>query len=281
MEARETTLPDALLIVTTVHGDERGFFQETYRRERFESFGLTQEFVQHNHSRSSRGVLRGMHLQIGEGISKLVRCVRGEIVDVIVDVRRDSPTYGRWEAFTLDDRLHHQLYVPVGFAHGFCVVSELADVVYHQTGYYDALLERTIAFDDPDIGIEWPALRSPSRSGTARHPACANSPASCRSPIWRPPEPPNALPPDRLFAPHPLGLGIRCELELIPHLEHLLAKVGARGKLPRVHAVHHQRLGDVIERSAGYSRASHHDYVSGVGVRKREQAEHHLAPHER
>jgi dTDP-4-dehydrorhamnose 3,5-epimerase len=160
MEARETTLPDALLIVTTVHGDERGFFQETYRRERFESFGLTQEFVQHNHSRSSRGVLRGMHLQIGEGISKLVRCVRGEIVDVIVDVRRDSPTYGRWEAFTLDDRLHHQLYVPVGFAHGFCVVSELADVVYHQTGYYDALLERTVAFDDPDIGIEWPALPS-------------------------------------------------------------------------------------------------------------------------
>jgi dTDP-4-dehydrorhamnose 3,5-epimerase len=157
MEARQTTLPDALLIVTTVHGDERGFFQETYRRERFESFGLSEDFVQHNHSRSSRGVLRGMHLQVGDGISKLVRCVRGEILDAIVDVRRGSPTYGRWEAFTLDDRLHHQLYVPVGFAHGFCVISELADVVYQQSGYYDALLERTVAFDDPEVGIAWPA----------------------------------------------------------------------------------------------------------------------------
>jgi dTDP-4-dehydrorhamnose 3,5-epimerase len=157
MEARETTLPDALLIVPTVHGDERGFFQETYRRECFESFAVREEFVQHNQSRSSRGVLRGMHLQIGEGISKLVRCARGEIRDVIVDVRRGSPTYGRWEAFTLDDRLHHQLYVPVGFAHGFCVLSEVADVVYQQSGYYDPLLERTLAFDDPDIGIEWPA----------------------------------------------------------------------------------------------------------------------------
>ena len=158
MEARETTLPDALLIVTTVHGDERGFFQETYRRERFESFAVPDEFVQHNQSRSSRGVLRGMHLQIGEGISKLVRCARGEIRDVILDVRRGSPTYGRWEAFTLDDRLHHQLYVPVGFAHGFCVVSEVADVVYQQSSYYEPLLERTVAFDDPDIGIEWPAF---------------------------------------------------------------------------------------------------------------------------
>jgi dTDP-4-dehydrorhamnose 3,5-epimerase len=160
MEARTTTLPDSLVIVPTAHGDERGFFQETYRRERFEALGLIEEFVQHNHSRSSRGVLRGMHLQIGDGISKLVRCARGAIFDVIVDVRRGSPTYGRWEAFTLDDRLHHQLYVPVGFAHGFCVISEVADVVYLQSGYYEAALERTIAFDDPDIGIEWPALAS-------------------------------------------------------------------------------------------------------------------------
>lgn len=157
MEARETTLPDALLIVPTVYGDGRGFFQETYRRERFESFGLTDNFVQHNHSRSARGVLRGMHLQIGEGISKLVRCVRGEIFDVIVDVRRGSTTYGRWEGFTLDDRLHHELYVPVGFAHGFCVVSEVADVVYLQNGYYDPALERTIAYSDPELGIAWPA----------------------------------------------------------------------------------------------------------------------------
>jgi len=160
MKAQETTLPGAVVLVPTVHGDERGFFQETYRREDFVAVGLTDEFVQHNHSRSSRGVLRGMHLQIGSGISKLVRCVRGEILDVIVDVRRGSPTHGRWEGFTLDDRLHHQLYVPVGFAHGFCVMSEVADVVYLQSGYYDAGLERTIAFDDPEVGIRWPAHTS-------------------------------------------------------------------------------------------------------------------------
>jgi dTDP-4-dehydrorhamnose 3,5-epimerase len=157
IEARATTLPDALLICANAHGDERGFFQETYRRGSFESLGLSDDFVQHNHSRSVRGVLRGMHLQIGDGISKLVRCARGEILDVIVDVRRGSPTYGRWEGFTLDDRNHHQLYVPIGFAHGFCVISEVADVVYLQSGYYDPELERTIAYDDSDLAIEWPA----------------------------------------------------------------------------------------------------------------------------
>jgi len=160
MKARATSLPDALLIEPTVHGDERGFFQETYRRGAFEALGITDDFVQHNHSRSSRGVLRGLHLQVGEGVSKLVRCVRGEIVDVIVDVRHGSPAHGRWEAFTLDDRSHHQLYVPVGFAHGFCVVSEIADVIYLQSGYYDAGLERAIAFDDPALAIAWPELPS-------------------------------------------------------------------------------------------------------------------------
>jgi dTDP-4-dehydrorhamnose 3,5-epimerase len=156
--AHETKLPDALLISGDAHGDERGFFQETYQRERFESFGVSDDFVQHNHSRSSRGVLRGMHLQIGAGISKLVRCARGEIFDVIVDVRRGSPTYGRWEGFTLDDRRHDQLYVPVGFAHGFCAISDVADVVYQQSGYYDPALERAIAYDDPEIAIAWPAI---------------------------------------------------------------------------------------------------------------------------
>jgi dTDP-4-dehydrorhamnose 3,5-epimerase len=156
MEVRETTLPGALVLVPTVHRDERGFFHETYRRDAFAMLGLTDEFVQDNHSRSARGVLRGMHLQAGAGIAKLVRCARGEILDVIVDVRHGSPAYGRWEAFRLDDREHHQLYVPVGFAHGFCVLSEQADVVYRQTGYYDAGLERCIAHDDPQIGIEWP-----------------------------------------------------------------------------------------------------------------------------
>jgi dTDP-4-dehydrorhamnose 3,5-epimerase len=156
MEARTTTLPGAIVLVPAVHHDERGFFQETYRRDAFVRLGLADEFVQDNHSRSTRGVLRGMHLQLGAGIAKLVRCARGEILDVIVDVRHGSPTYGRWEGFRLDDREHHQLYVPVGFAHGFCVLSEVADVVYRQTGYYDPELERAIAHDDPQIAIEWP-----------------------------------------------------------------------------------------------------------------------------
>jgi len=157
MEVRQTTLPGAVVLVPTAHRDERGFFMETYRREALAAAGIGDDFVQDNHSRSARGVLRGMHLQIGAGIAKLVRCARGEILDVIVDVRHGSPAYGRWEAFTLDDRDHHQLYVPVGFAHGFCVVSEIADVIYRQTGYYDPGLERGIAHDDPAIGIAWPA----------------------------------------------------------------------------------------------------------------------------
>jgi len=156
MEVLETALADAKLIVPTVHVDARGFFCEVYRRDRFEACGIDVEFVQDNHSRSSHGVLRGMHLQMGTGIAKLVRCARGEILDVIVDVRRDSPTYRGWEAFALDDRSHHQLFVPVGFAHGFCTLSEVADVCYRQTGYYDPKLERTIAYDDPELAIEWP-----------------------------------------------------------------------------------------------------------------------------
>ena len=156
MEVRATTLPGALLLVPAVHRDERGFFVETYRRETFATLGLSGEFVQDNHSRSARGVLRGMHLQIGSGIAKLVRCARGEIFDVIVDVRRQSPTYGRWQGFTLDDRTHHLLFVPVGFAHGFCTLSEVADVCYRQTGYYDPELERSIAYNDSELAIEWP-----------------------------------------------------------------------------------------------------------------------------
>ena len=156
MEVLETELADARLIVPTVHADARGFFAEVFRRDRFDEIGTGVEFVQDNHSRSSRGVLRGMHLQIGDGVAKLVRCARGEILDVIVDVRAGSPTYARWQAFALDDREHRQLFVPVGFAHGFCTLSEVADVVYRQSGYYAPQLERTIAYDDPQLAIEWP-----------------------------------------------------------------------------------------------------------------------------
>jgi dTDP-4-dehydrorhamnose 3,5-epimerase len=146
------------VIEPAVHGDERGFFTETYRLADHRRWGLpeTDRFVQDNHSRSTRGVLRGMHFQIGAGVAKLVRCARGRILDVAVDVRHGSPTYGQWEAVELDDVRMRELYVPVGFAHGFCVLSEVADVLYKQTAYYDPEIERGIAFDDPEIGIEWP-----------------------------------------------------------------------------------------------------------------------------
>jgi dTDP-4-dehydrorhamnose 3,5-epimerase len=156
MEVRSTDFAQAKLIVPIVHADGRGFFTEVYRREALVEAGINTDFVQDNHSRSSRGVLRGMHLQIGAGVAKLVRCARGEVFDVIVDVRADSPTYRKWQAFGLDDRSQHLLFVPVGFAHGFCVLSEVADVCYSQSGYYDPRAERTIAYDDPEIRIEWP-----------------------------------------------------------------------------------------------------------------------------
>lgn len=147
-----------MIVEPDVHGDERGFFSETYRERWAPQLGVPdgQRFVQDNHSRSRRGVLRGMHFHVGEGAAKLVRCARGAIVDVAVDLRRGSPTFGRWEAVRLDEQSMRELYLPVGFAHGFCVVSELADVIYKQSAYYDAQLERAIAYDDPDVGIEWP-----------------------------------------------------------------------------------------------------------------------------
>jgi dTDP-4-dehydrorhamnose 3,5-epimerase len=151
-------LPGLVALEPAVRGDARGFFLETYRREWHEQAGIpaTETFVQDNHSRSARGVLRGMHLQVGEGVAKLVRCARGRIFDVAVDVREGSPTYGQWEGVELDEESMRELYVPVGFAHGFCVLSETADVIYKQSAYYDPQLERGIAYDDPEIGIEWP-----------------------------------------------------------------------------------------------------------------------------
>jgi dTDP-4-dehydrorhamnose 3,5-epimerase len=152
----ETRLEGPILVEPVVHGDRRGFFQESYRRNVYEELGIPQEFVQDNHSRSDRGVVRGMHFQVGSGMAKLVRCARGAIVDVVVDIRPGSPTFGRWEAFELDDENLHQLYCPIGFAHGFCVTSETADVIYKCDAYYDESIERGIAFDDPDLGIRWP-----------------------------------------------------------------------------------------------------------------------------
>jgi dTDP-4-dehydrorhamnose 3,5-epimerase len=143
-----------VLLAPTVHGDARGFFLETYRRSSLAEFGIEDEFVQHNHSRSRGGVVRGMHFQ--PGMAKLVRCARGSIYDVLVDVRRGSPTFGQWEGAELNDETHYQLYCPDGFAHGFCVLSEVADVVYLTSAYYDPSLEGGFAYDDPQVGIEWP-----------------------------------------------------------------------------------------------------------------------------
>ena len=144
-----------MLVEPVVHGDERGFFQETYRRQAFAELGIHEDFVQDNHSRSRRGVLRGMHFQPGQ--AKLVRCARGAILDVVVDIRPGSPSFGRWEGVELDDQTHRQLYVPDGFAHGFCVLSEVADVLYKVSTYYDPAVESGFRFDDPEVGIEWPA----------------------------------------------------------------------------------------------------------------------------
>ncbi len=155
MRRLETRLEGPVLVEPTAHGDARGFFLETYRKAVFAELGVHDEFVQDNHSRSRLGVLRGMHFQPGQ--AKLIRCVRGAILDVIVDIRRGSPGFGRWEAFALDDDTHRQLYVPDGFAHGFCVTSDLADVVYKVSSYYDPAAEAGFRFDDPEVGIEWPA----------------------------------------------------------------------------------------------------------------------------
>jgi dTDP-4-dehydrorhamnose 3,5-epimerase len=156
MERLDTRLDGPILVRPVVHGDARGFFHETYRRNVYAELGIGEEFVQDNHSRSRRGIVRGMHFQVGRGMAKLVRCAYGAIVDVVVDLRRGSPTFGEWEAFELSDENLHQLYCPIGFAHGFCVTSESADVMYKCDSYYDESIERGIRYDDPDIGIEWP-----------------------------------------------------------------------------------------------------------------------------
>jgi dTDP-4-dehydrorhamnose 3,5-epimerase len=156
MRLVETGLPGLVVIEPVVHGDERGFFLESFHESAMEDLGVRERWVQDNHSRSARGVLRGLHFQVGEGQAKLVRCARGSIWDVAVDLRRGSPTYGRWEGTELDDAVGRMVYVPVGFAHGFCVTSEVADVLYKCSAYYDAALESAVAWDDPDIAVDWP-----------------------------------------------------------------------------------------------------------------------------
>lgn len=156
LERLPTRLDGLVLLAPAVHADERGFFVETYSREAYRDAGVAVDFVQDNHSRSGRGTLRGLHYQRRPGQAKLVRAARGRIWDVAVDIRPASPTFGQWEAFELDDESHRQLFVPVGFAHGFCVLSDVADVAYKVSAPYDGAEERGIAWDDPHVGVRWP-----------------------------------------------------------------------------------------------------------------------------
>lgn len=152
----DTEIPDLVLLEPTAHGDDRGFLLESFRDDAWREQGVEGPFVQENHSRSGGRILRGIHFQLRPGQAKLVRCVRGAIWDVAVDLRRESPTYRRWEGYELSDQNHRQLFVPAGFGHGFCVFTEEADVAYKLTSYYDPETEAGIRWDDPDIGVAWP-----------------------------------------------------------------------------------------------------------------------------
>ena len=165
MKVTPTSIPDVLIIEPRVFGDARGFFYESFNQKAFnEVTGLAVSFVQDNHSRSSKGVLRGLHYQLQQPQGKLVRVVRGAVFDVAVDIRRHSPTFGRWEGVELNEHNHQQLWVPPGFAHGFVVLSDSADFLYKTTDYYAPSSERCIAWNDPAIGIEWPLQAAPQLS---------------------------------------------------------------------------------------------------------------------
>lgn len=156
MNALPARLAGLILIEPRVFNDDRGFFLESYHKPRYAAVGVDVDFVQDNHSFSRKGTLRGLHFQTSPGQAKLVRCVRGTIWDVAVDIRPDSATFGQWEAFELDARSHRQLFIPTGFAHGFCVLSEEAEVLYKCSSIYDGTTESGLAWDDPDLAVAWP-----------------------------------------------------------------------------------------------------------------------------
>ncbi|MDX9991429.1 MAG: dTDP-4-dehydrorhamnose 3,5-epimerase [Anaerolineales bacterium] len=158
MQFQPTQIPDVILITPKVFGDERGFFMETYQARLFAEAGIPPKFVQDNHSRSKQGVLRGLHYQLRQTQGKLVRVILGEIFDVAVDIRPSSPTFGKWTAARLSAENQQILWVPEGFAHGFYVLSAWAEVVYKASDYYAPQWERSILWNDPAIGIEWPLL---------------------------------------------------------------------------------------------------------------------------
>ena len=156
MQVIATRLPDVLLLAPKVFGDERGFFMESWNRQTFSDLGLDLDFVQDNHSRSARGVLRGLHYQLHQPQGKLVRVTSGAVFDVAVDLRRSSPYFGQWTGHELSADNHRMLWVPPGFAHGFLVLSDSADFLYKTTAYYAPQWDRGIRWDDPEIGVQWP-----------------------------------------------------------------------------------------------------------------------------
>jgi len=164
MKVIPTRLPEVLLLEPRVFGDSRGFFFESWNEREFERAGIRARFVQDNHSRSEKGVLRGLHYQIRQPQGKLIRVIAGEIFDVAVDVRRNSPTFGQWEGVRLSAESHKLLWVPVGFAHGFCVLSDFAEVLYKATDFYAPEQERCILWNDPELRIDWPLPGAPTLS---------------------------------------------------------------------------------------------------------------------
>lgn len=160
MEFIKTILPEVILIKPKIFGDERGFFMETYKKSLFENNGIYNEFIQDNHSKSSAGVLRGLHYQIApKAQAKIVRCISGAVFDVAVDIRKGSPTYGKWVGYELSDYNHNMLYIPHGFAHGFLTLSDYAQLVYKTDNEYSLAHDRGIIFNDKQVSINWPAIK--------------------------------------------------------------------------------------------------------------------------
>lgn len=176
MKIRTTEIPGVLLIEPRVFRDERGFFLETFREAELVAAGVAPNLVQDNHSRSTKGTIRALHFQISPGQPKLVRCARGSVFDVVVDLRRSSPTFKRSYCIDLSDENHLQLYIPVGLAHGFCVTSDVADFVYRCGSYYDPATERGIAWDDPELAIPWPVERPVLSARDRANPTLAEYP---------------------------------------------------------------------------------------------------------
>ncbi len=176
MNIIKTPLPGVIIIEPRVFGDERGFFLETFREDVFTNAGLNIHFVQDNHSRSRHGVLRGLHYQLVQPQGKLVRVATGEVYDVAVDVRLGSPTFGKWFGTVLDEKSKRMMYIPSGFAHGFVVISDSADFIYKCTDYYHPESEQGIAWNDPDIGIEWPKVNVELSEKDNRYPSLKGLP---------------------------------------------------------------------------------------------------------